>query len=63
MQQISERLVAALAAHSARPAARIAALVVLAGIAETCGEYDDVADDELREALLGLVRRALVPPD
>ncbi|WP_431894098.1 TetR/AcrR family transcriptional regulator [Micromonospora haikouensis] len=62
VQQISERLVAAFAGHSPRPAARVAALVVLAGIAETCGEFDDLDDDELREALLGLVRRALVPP-
>ncbi|MCX4470272.1 DNA-binding transcriptional repressor AcrR [Micromonospora sp. MW-13] len=63
VQQISERLIAAFAGHSARPAARIAALVVLAGIAETCGEFGDVPDDELREALLGLVRRALEPLD
>ncbi len=62
VQQISERLVAAFAGHSPRPAARVAALVVLAGIAETCGEFDDLDDDELRVALLGLVRRALVPP-
>ncbi len=62
VQQISERLVAAFAGHSPRPAARVAALVVLAGIAETCGEFDDLDDDELRDALLGLVRRALVPP-
>ncbi|MFF3864919.1 TetR/AcrR family transcriptional regulator [Micromonospora sp. NPDC001898] len=63
VHQISERLIAALAGHSTRPANRIAALVVLAGIAETCGEFGDVADDELRDALLGLVRRALAPPD
>jgi AcrR family transcriptional regulator len=63
VQQITERLVAALAGRSARPAARITALVVLAGIAESCGEYDDVGDDELRDALLGLVRRALAIPD
>ena len=37
VQQISERLIDAFAGHSDRPAARIAALVVLAGIAETCG--------------------------
>lgn len=62
VQQISERLIAAFAGHSPRPAARISGLVILAGIAETCGEFGDVPDDELREALLGLVRRALEPP-
>ncbi|GAA2702522.1 TetR family transcriptional regulator [Micromonospora olivasterospora] len=63
VQQISERLIAAFAGHSPRPAVRVAALVVLAGIAKTCGEFGDLADDELRAALLGLVRRALEPPD
>ncbi|MGC4803491.1 TetR/AcrR family transcriptional regulator [Micromonospora sp. DT233] len=62
VQRISDRLIVALAGHSTRPAARIAALVVLAGIAETCGEFGDVADGELRDALLGLVRRALETP-
>lgn len=63
VQQISERLVAAFAGHSTRPSARIAAVVVLGGITESCGEFADVSDDELRAALLGLVRRALEPPD
>ncbi|WP_320067525.1 helix-turn-helix domain-containing protein [Micromonospora sp. RTGN7] len=62
VHQISERLITALAGHSTRPAARVTALVVLAGIAETCGEFDDIADDELREALLGFIRRALETP-
>ncbi|MER7458631.1 TetR/AcrR family transcriptional regulator [Micromonospora sp. NPDC126480] len=63
IQQISERLIDAFAGHSERPAARIAALVVLAGIAETCGKFVDVPDGELRPALLALVRRALEPVD
>lgn len=61
IQQISEHLVAAFAGHSDRPAARIAALVVLAGIAETCGEFLDIPDDELRPALLAVAHRALEP--
>ncbi|NJP32199.1 TetR/AcrR family transcriptional regulator [Micromonospora thermarum] len=61
IQAISERLIGAFAGHSDRPSARIAALVVLAGIAETCGEFVDVPDEELRPALLALVRRALEP--
>ncbi|RIV32689.1 TetR/AcrR family transcriptional regulator [Micromonospora radicis] len=61
VQQISERLLDALAARSARAAARITAFVMLAGIAETCGEFADVSDDELRDALLTLLRRALEP--
>ncbi|MGC4893182.1 TetR/AcrR family transcriptional regulator [Micromonospora sp. DT31] len=59
IQQISERLVAAFAGFSDRPAARVAALVVLAGIAETCGEFLDIRDDELRPALLAVAYRAL----
>ena len=61
IQQISERLLDALAARSARPSARVTAFVLLAGIAETCGEFADVPDDELRDALLALLRRALEP--
>jgi AcrR family transcriptional regulator len=61
IQQISERLIAAFAGHSDRPSARIAAFVVLAGIAETCAEFIDIPDDELRPALLAVVRRALEP--
>ncbi|MEU4369882.1 TetR/AcrR family transcriptional regulator [Micromonospora chersina] len=61
IQEISERLIAAFAGHSDRPSARIAALVVLAGIAETCAEFIDIPDDELRPALLAVVRRALEP--
>ncbi|MFC0005962.1 TetR/AcrR family transcriptional regulator [Micromonospora siamensis] len=61
IQQISERLIDAFAGHSDRPVARIAALVVLAGIAETCAEFIDIPDDELRPALLAVVRRAVEP--
>ncbi|ABP56095.1 TetR/AcrR family transcriptional regulator [Salinispora tropica] len=61
LQHVPERLVRAFAGHSDRPAARVAALVVLAGIAETCGEFIDLPDSELRPALLALVRRALEP--
>jgi AcrR family transcriptional regulator len=61
IQPISERLIAAFAGHSDRPTARIAALVVLAGIAETCGEFLDIPDEELRPALLTVARRALEP--
>jgi AcrR family transcriptional regulator len=61
VQQISERLVTALAGHSDRPIARIAALVVLAGIAETCGEFLDIPDQELRPALLAVAHHALEP--
>lgn len=61
IQQISERLVAAFAGFSDRPVARVAALVVLAGIAETCGEFLDIPDEELRPALLAVAHRALEP--
>ncbi|MCN0152187.1 TetR/AcrR family transcriptional regulator [Salinispora arenicola] len=61
IQHVPERLVSAFAGHSDRPAARIAALVVLAGIAETCGEFVDIPDAQLRSALLALVHRALEP--
>ncbi len=61
LEVVTERLVDAFAGQSDRPAARIAALVVLAGIAETSGEFVDVPDGELRQALLALVRRALEP--
>ncbi|MEU9509531.1 helix-turn-helix domain-containing protein [Micromonospora sp. NPDC048170] len=63
IQRISERLVDALAGHPDRPSARITALVLLAGISETCGEFVDVPDEELRAALLALTRRALEPVD
>ncbi|MEU3454494.1 TetR family transcriptional regulator [Micromonospora sp. NPDC006766] len=61
IQQISERLIAAFAGYSDRPSARIAARVVLAGIAESCAEFIDIPDEELRPALLAVVRRALEP--
>ncbi|SCE95215.1 transcriptional regulator, TetR family [Micromonospora coriariae] len=61
IQQISERLRDAFAGHSERPGARISALVLLAGIPEACAEFVDVPDDELRPALLTLVRRAVEP--
>ncbi|MGC1214459.1 MAG: helix-turn-helix domain-containing protein [Micromonospora sp.] len=61
IQQISDRLIAAFAGHSDRPAARIAALVVLAGIAEACAEFADIPDEELRPALLAVAHRALEP--
>ncbi|MEV4663824.1 helix-turn-helix domain-containing protein [Micromonospora echinofusca] len=63
IQRISERLVDALTGHPQRPSARITALVLLAGISETCGEFGDVGDEELRDALLALARRALEPVD
>jgi len=44
-----------------RVIAYAAALVVLAGIAETCAEFIDIPDEELRPALLAVVRRALEP--
>ncbi|MGC4854332.1 TetR/AcrR family transcriptional regulator [Micromonospora sp. DT4] len=61
IQQISERLRDALAGHSDRPGAQIAAVVLLAGISEACAEFVDVAEDDLRSALLTLVRRAVEP--
>ncbi|MEU6076178.1 helix-turn-helix domain-containing protein [Micromonospora sp. NPDC047074] len=63
IHRISERLIEAFAGGSERSSARIAALVLLAGISETCGEFADVPDEELRSALLALVRRALEPVD
>ncbi|MFC0503178.1 TetR/AcrR family transcriptional regulator [Micromonospora costi] len=64
IQRMSERLLDAMAGTSDRPAARIAALVLLAGISEGCAEFVDMPDDELRPALLALARRALEPvPD
>ena len=61
IQQISERLRDAMAGHSDQPAAQITAFVLLAGIPEACAEFADVPDDELRVALLTLVRRAITP--
>jgi AcrR family transcriptional regulator len=63
LERFADRLVDAVAGHPERPAARIAARVMLAGIAETSGDSDDVPDDELREALLALLRRAIEPAD
>ncbi|MGC4867846.1 TetR/AcrR family transcriptional regulator [Micromonospora sp. DT53] len=63
IQQISDRLRDALAGHSDRPGARIAALVLLAGISEACAEFADIPDDELRPALLTLARRTVEPVD
>ncbi|MET7746958.1 TetR/AcrR family transcriptional regulator [Micromonospora sp. NPDC005367] len=61
IQRISERLRDALAGNTDRAAAQVAALVLLAGISETCAEFVDVPDAELRPALLALARRALEP--
>ncbi len=61
IHEISERLIDAMAGRSERASARICALVLLAGIAETCGQFGDVTDEELRDALLALLRRALEP--
>ncbi|MGR6319059.1 helix-turn-helix domain-containing protein [Micromonospora soli] len=63
LERFADRLVDAVAGHPERPAARIAARVMLAGIAETSGDFDDVPDDELRETLLALLRGALEPAD
>ncbi|MET8233518.1 helix-turn-helix domain-containing protein [Micromonospora sp. NPDC005298] len=63
IQEISDRLRNALAGYSDRPSAQIAALVLLAGISEACAEFVDVPDDDLRPALLTLVRRAVEPVD
>jgi AcrR family transcriptional regulator len=60
---IRDRVLDAVAGHPERPTARLAARVVLAGIAETSGDFIDVPDGELREALLALLRRALEPAD
>ncbi|MER7165413.1 helix-turn-helix domain-containing protein [Micromonospora sp. NPDC000207] len=62
VQHASERLIEALAG-SDRPSARVAALVVLSGIAHACPEFGDLSDDELRPALLAVLRRAVEPPD
>ncbi|MFJ6198516.1 TetR/AcrR family transcriptional regulator [Micromonospora sp. NPDC092111] len=61
VQRISERLIEALTGPDGRQDARVAALVLLAGIAEGCGAFADIPDDELRPALLSVARRALVP--
>ncbi|WP_433529706.1 TetR/AcrR family transcriptional regulator [Micromonospora sp. CA-263727] len=61
IHEISERLIDALAGRAERAAARICALVLLAGIAETCGQFAEYSDQELRDALLALLRRALEP--
>lgn len=63
LERFADRLVDAVAGHPERPSARIAARVLLAGIAETSGDFEDVPDDELRETLLGLLRGALAPAD
>lgn len=61
VQRSSERLLDALAGRCESAAARIAALVVLAGIPEACSEFTDISDDELRPALRAIARRALEP--
>ncbi|MDM4720551.1 helix-turn-helix domain-containing protein [Micromonospora sp. WMMA1363] len=61
LQRVPELLLDALVGRSDHQSARIAALVVIAGIAEACGEFIDIPDGELRPALLALVCRALGP--
>ncbi|MGB2569792.1 TetR/AcrR family transcriptional regulator [Micromonospora citrea] len=63
VQRISERLIDALTGHTDRVEARIAALVLLAGISEACAEFVDVPDEDLRPALLAIARRLLAPLD
>jgi AcrR family transcriptional regulator len=58
----TELLIAAVAG-SDRPTARVAAMVVLGGVAEACPGLGDLSDEELRPALLAVVRRAVEPPD
>lgn len=62
IQRCSERLLDAFAGGSTRAEDRVGALIVLAGIPAACAEFPDLGDDELRAALLAVVRRALVPP-
>jgi AcrR family transcriptional regulator len=62
LQQILERLIAALTGRSGEARARVAALVVVAGVSGSCAQLSDLSDDELRAALLPVARRALDLP-
>lgn len=62
VQRISERLIEAMTGPDGGQDARVAALVLLAGIAEGCGTFTDISDEELRPALLAVAQRVLVSP-
>ncbi|MFI9640840.1 TetR/AcrR family transcriptional regulator [Micromonospora sp. NPDC051925] len=62
VQRISERLIEAMTGPGGQQDARVAALVLLAGIAEGCDAFGDIPDDELRPALLAVAQRVLVTP-
>ncbi len=62
LRLLTDRLVAAIAGRSTEPAAVIGAQVMLAGIATIALDRTDISDDELRPALIGVARRALIPP-
>lgn len=62
IQRISERLIEAMTGPDGGQDARVAALVLLAGIAEGCGAFADIPDEELRPALLAVAQRVLVTP-
>lgn len=62
VQDISNRLAAALAGRSTEPAARIAALIVLAGVPAVCVEFGAVPDQELRLILVAIASRTLNLP-
>lgn len=61
IQRRTERLLDALAGRSDRPAERIAALVICAGIPAACTEFGEIPDEELRPALIAVAGRALGP--
>jgi AcrR family transcriptional regulator len=63
LKQMIDRLVAAIAGRSTDPAAIVGAHVVLAGIATVVIDRAEVSDDDLRPALIGVARRALIPSD
>lgn len=62
IQQRTDRLLDALAAHSTRTDDRIGALLVAAGVPAVCVEFAHIPDEELRPALVEVARRALGSP-
>jgi AcrR family transcriptional regulator len=63
LRLLTERLVDAVAGRSTGAADVIAAQVVLAGIATVVLDRADLDDDQLRPAVTGVARRALIPHD
>jgi AcrR family transcriptional regulator len=61
IKELTDRLATAVAGQAAQPMARLAALMVLAGVPAICGEATDLPDDDLRGYLIEISHRTLSP--